>query len=357
MKKIYVSLSLIAIIALSNVTMAQAPTITSAALPQVGYIYNMMSDTASADMPLFTVTAGSSSAQTWNYTSDFGNSYPDTTFFVTPAGNPGAPSFPGANFASNQNGSWAYFISGSTGLFIDGVDVVVTGTTTAILDFNPNETLIPTPFTYSNTTSNTYTASAVVTLSGTTATVKHRANRTITADAFGSLTTPAGTYSNTLRLNTYETTSDSVFVFGTNLATYNRYDTTTTYTWLQNTQAAQLMQLSYDKGKLTKAQYLQELQFAGINTTKHTESLVNLYPNPTSGVAYLSYENESSSVVSAKVLDIAGREIASVINDQQQCAGKHTLVIDVNNLQLSQGLYIVQLVVNSAVKTIKLTVQ
>ena len=360
MKKNYISLSLMAIVALNSNIFAQAPTITVASMPQVGFIYEMMSDTTPADLPTFTVSAGSSTAQTWNYASFFANTYVNPTSFVAPAGNPGASSFPSANLAANQNGSWAYFISGATGLFIDGVDAVITSTTTAVLDFNPNETLIPVPYTYSNTTNNIYAATANVTVSGFPATISHRANRTITADAFGSLTTPTATYSNTLRLKTYEITSDSAFVLGNNVAAYNQYDTTITYTWLQNTQDAQLMVINLAQNgtlSVTKAQYLQSLQFAGINTVKKTETLANLYPNPTSGVTYLSYENQSFSNVSAAIFDVTGRQVATLLNNQQQTSGKQTLTIDVNNLQLPQGLYMVQLTLNGAMKTLKLNVQ
>ncbi|HEX7414207.1 MAG TPA: T9SS type A sorting domain-containing protein, partial [Bacteroidia bacterium] len=252
------------------------------------------------------------------------------------------------------------FISGSTGLFVDGADAIITGTTTAIVDYVPNETLIPVPYTYTSTAvNNAYAATFMLTLSGIPATVHHRANRTIIADAFGSLTTPAGTYSNTLRLKTHEITSDSIFVMGTNQAAYNQYDTTTTYTWLQNTQDAQLLIISMDKTNpiVTKASYLQSFGIAGINTIKHTELSTNLYPNPTSGVTYLSYENQTSSNVSASIFDITGRQVATLINNQQQTAGKQILTVDVNTLQLPLGLYMVQLTINGATKTLKLNVQ
>ena len=110
------------------------------------------------------------------------------------------------------------------------------------------------------------------------------------------------------------------------------------------------------KGATTKVQYLQTFSNA-INTIKRNELATNLYPNPASTFAYLSYENTTSAKVSASIFDMTGKQVAVILNNQQQIAGKQTLAIDVNNLQLAQGLYMVQLTINGATKTLKLNVQ
>lgn len=342
MKKIYISVSLLASVALSNHATAQT-TITAAALPQVGFIYNMISDTAKAtDLPSFTVTAGSSSAQTWDYSALFNNIYTDPAAFVTPAGHPGASSFSTANMAANQNGSWVYFSSTATGLFVEGVDVVITGTTTAIMNFNPFETLIPVPYTYSNTTNNVYAAISNVTVSGIPATIHHRANRTITADAFGSLTTPAGTYSNTLRLNTHEITSDSTFVMGAFQAAYSRWDTTTTYTWMQDAADAKLMEISMDKTNpvVTKAQYLESLQFAGIQQVTSSNNQVTIYPNPAKDIINVEglMQNAASQIT---ITDMLGNAVYHSMDNTQ-----HTMI---NVAGLAEGVYNISIISNEAV--------
>ncbi|HTA63492.1 MAG TPA: T9SS type A sorting domain-containing protein [Bacteroidia bacterium] len=356
MNKLYISLSVAATLAFSNAVLAQT-TITTAVLPQVGYTYNMAADTNHLDVPTFTVSAGSATAQTWDYSTLFANTYAAPLSFVTPAGNPGASSFPNSTLAADQGGgTWAYLKTGASGLLVDGANAVIpTGTTstTAIVDYVPDEILIPTPFTLNSAVTNVYAATFTVTTSGVTATVHHRAHRTITADAFGSLKTPAGTYANTLRIKTYEITSDSIFVFGANYQ--DQYDTTTTYNWAQNTADARLMEIDFNKkGAVTKASYLQSFTNA-INDIKHFELATNLYPNPASTFAILAYENESSAKVSASIFDVTGRQVATLLNNQQQAAGKQTLAIDVVNLP--QGLYMVQLTVNGATKTLKLNVR
>src|ERR1700757_982849 len=355
MNKLYFSLSVAATLALSNSALAQT-TITTTVMPQVGYTYNKMADTLPADMPAFLpVSAGSGTAQNWDYSTLFANPYASPMTFVTPTGNPGASSFPNATLAANEGGAnWAYFKTSANGLVVDGVDAVIQGSP-AVIDYNPDEIIIPTPFTYSNTVNNLYNATFTITVSSFPATVNHHANRTITADAFGTLKTPAGTYSNVLRVKTYEITSDSAFVFGSNVG--NQYDTTTTYNWVQNTPDAMLMEIDINKaGAVTKAQYLQSFS-NGINVVKHAEFTTNLYPTPASTVSYLSYENATSAKVDASIFDVTGRQVAALVNDQQQAAGIQILPIDVASLQLPKGLYMVQLTVNGATKTLKLNVQ
>ena len=321
----------------------------------------MIADTLPADMPTFTVSAGSASAQTWNYTTGFNTTYNTAESFVAPSGNPGASTFPSATLASNQGaGTWGYLTNGSTGLHLVGVDVTVSGVSIAI-PFSPAASEIPTPFTYGNTTGLVvYTGSASATVSGLPVIVKHRAFRTVTADAFGTITTPTGTYSNTLRIYTHETYSDSVFLnLGSPSFYQATYDTSINYSWYQNTSNALVVSLDQKTSGLAKEiQYNTVANTTGINSiNNHVTLSANLYPNPTSGVTYLSYENQTSANVTASIYDITGRQVATLINNQQQAAGKQIVTIDVNNLQLPQGLYMVQLTVNGAMKIIKLNVQ
>jgi hypothetical protein len=357
MKKIYISLLLIAIIAINKGAFAQVPTITTSAIPQVGFIYEMMSDTAVAELPTFTVSAGSATAQTWNYTSQFVTTYSNPTSFVAPASNPGAASFPSATLASNQGGStWAYFNTSASGMNLIGVDISQMGVSAA-LTFTPAVQEFPTPFTYSNSVTSVSKASTPTTFSGTPITIIAHENQTITADAFGTITTPVGTYTNTLRYKIKSISSDSVVssFLGT---LYSTIDSTIQYSWYENSTNSLIMSItmSASNDSVRKAQYLQGVT-TGISSVKQTILSTNLYPNPTSGISYLSYENLSSATVNASIFDVTGRQVATLINNQQQAAGKQMATIDVNNLQLSQGLYMVQLAVNGAMKTLKLNVQ
>jgi len=365
MKKIYASLLLSCLIVFTtNSALAQvaSATITSIATPTVGSTSHMISDTTYADIGGIVVSAGTATAQTWNYSSSFSvtaDTYPDSTAFVAPGSNPGASSFPSATLAANQGGGWAYFTTGTSGMSLQGVYISQMGVSAA-LTYTPSVPEFPTPFTYSNSASSISTATASATYGGVfpISIVSHQ-HQTITADAFGTVITPAGTYSNTVRYKIKNIESDSVT--STTLGTlYSSIDSTIQYSWYQNTSTKALVMsvtLSASNDSVRKAQYLQGASTAGINTIKQTLLSTNLYPNPASGVSYLSYENLSSANVSASIYDVTGRQVATLINNQQQAAGKQMVSIDVNNLQLPQGLYMVQLTVNGAMKTLKLNAQ
>src|ERR1700739_1263968 len=191
MKKIYKSLTVTVFVALCNGAMAQAPTITTSAIPQVGYTYLMQSDTAST-VTGFTVSAGSPSAQTWNYTTGWDSLYNDTTAFLNKSAGAGNTNFPKATMTNPSGRNWAYWTSGS-GLILDGYYANIQGSNIAV-DLVPNMTQIPIPYTYTSTAiMNNCAATFSLMYSGTPATVHHRIIRKITADAFGTITTPTAT--------------------------------------------------------------------------------------------------------------------------------------------------------------------
>lgn len=354
MKKIYKSLSIIAMVAACNAVMAQAPTLSPIVVPQIGYTYIMAADTTAADLPSFTVTAGSASAQTWNYTSQFATIYPDSAAFVAPSSGPSSSSFPNATMASkiDNKPTWIYWVGGSTGLYVDGLYTVQQSAPVAI-DVSPNPAQIPVPFTYGNTVTTSYQGTATVTSGTITANISHQAMRITSADAFGTITTPTGTYNNVLRIKTYEETSDSVYVFGFFYTA--QYDTTTNYTWVQNTMDAQIMSIDLDHtGAPTKARYMQSFNNSVATISQPTATL-NVFPNPASDMTYFTYENKSSGMVNLQLVDMLGNQVAQLINEQQSSGAKKA-AINLTALHLTHGIYFLQLTTSTGLQTIKLSV-
>ncbi len=356
MKKIY-SLTLVLMIGLGSKALAQT-TLTTAAIPQVGYVYNMAVDTVPSDLLTFTVSAGSAIAQTWNYTVEFANIYGESTSFVAPSNGAGAANFPTATMAAAQpNGTdWIYFIGNSGGLYIDGAHVVLQGSPVDA-DYMPNALFMATPSTYGYSNNATSFATATTSIGGNTYQIRHKADRTITADAFGALTTPAATYPNTLRIKTYEVSIDSVFanIFGTWNFALLLTDSTTTYTWMQNSQDAQLMQIDMDKTlKVTKAEYLQSFS-NGVAQISAPKAGFNLFPNPATNAAYLTYENKTSTTVSLQLVDMSGRLVGNILNEDQPI-GPQKVFINVESMHLPKGLYFLQFKNNEGLQTLKLSV-
>jgi len=356
MKKLY-SFLVIAL-TVSAGKMAAQTTITAAAMPQIGYVYNMMVDTAASDLPTFTVSAGSASAQTWNYSAEFANVYGETIAFVTPSSGAGSSDFPNATMAVQQPNltDWAYFIGNSGGLYIDGAYVTAQGTQVAI-DLAPNALFMATPSTYGFNNNGQSTATFTAVVQGNTFQVRHWQDRTVTADAFGSLTTPIATYPNTLRLKTFEASIDSIFVDV--LGSWNFFtsqtDSTTSYMWVQNSPDAQLMQIDMDKaGVVTKAQCLQSFS-NGVAQIAEPKAGFNLYPNPATHMTHLTYENKASGAVSLQMFDMSGRKIGDLLNEDQ-AIGKQKIFINVESMHLPKGLYFLQLKNSDGLQTVKLSV-
>jgi len=279
-----------------------------------------------------------------------------TTCFVALSTGMGYTNFPGSNLAINQNGSWAYVIANASGIVTDGAYANIAGSNT-VIDFVPNQVVLPTPYTYGNTTPNLYSATFTLTSSGQTIQVRQHANRTVTADAFGSLTTPTGNYPSTLRTKTFESTIDSIFVsiLGNWSFVQRQTDSTTNYTWWQNSQSLQLLSIDMDKtNAVTKASHLVSSN-VGVAPITQPSSSFNLYPNPASEMAYLSYQNKTSGPVTIQLMDISGRLVADLLNENQS-VGMQKLPIDITALHLPKGMYFVQLNSSNSLQTIKLSI-
>lgn len=366
MKKNYVSLLTACLFALGlNSAFAQSTTITSANLPTIGTTYNQVNDSTPAELPSFTVSAGSASAQTWNYTSEWVTIYASTSSFVTPSSLSGASNFPTANLGETNGGNSVFFTSGASGLSIIGVYGNLGGTFAAI-PYTPSEVIIPTPFTYGNTTTNNFISSFSVatTYSGTpiAVQVKQHSFRTITADAFGSLTTPAGTYPSTLRIKTYQLNIDTDFIYlgssvsGTPFQTRTSRDSSIVYEWLQNASPALLMEIdmSGDGSTVTGANYTGTSP-VGIVSVPNSFAELSLYPNPTNTATKFSYQNKYASHVTIQLFDISGRMIGTLA-DENQNAGLQTLPIDTKTLGLTSGLYFVRISGMNGSETLKLSI-
>lgn len=353
MNKLY---SFLAFGLLTSAAIAQT-TLTTAALPQVGYIYNMGADTSATDLPTFTVSAGSAVAQTWNYSAEFANIYGESTTFQAPSAGAGNSNFPSATLAVQQsNGTdWVYFVGNTGGLFVDGAYVLAQGSMVA-LDLIPNSLFMATPSTYGYNNNAQSTATATITIGSNTFQVRHWADRTVNADAFGSLTTPTGTFPNTLRVKAFEASIDSIFVdvFGTWNFVQRQTDSTTTYNWLQNSADAQLMQIDMDKaGAVTKATYLMSFS-NGVATINEPSTSFGLYPNPAGNVTYLNYINNNSGNVSLQMFDMDGRLVGNLVNENQ-AIGKQKVLINLEAMHLPKGVYFLRLTNSDGTQTIKLS--
>jgi len=336
MKKSFLIILASCLLALS--TCAQAPTITNSALPSVGDAFNNVKDTNFVT----TMTPGSSMAQTWNYS--LATHKTKVISFVAPTGIPGSSNFPGATMANNNtlDSEVVYFVKNSSGLWADGLYVYRTGEpiTNVPIDYAPKNSLfIPTPMTLGYMGADTAKAVAMFNYSGNDIKLVTNVYKAFHADAFGSLTIPSGTYSNTLRIKETSINRDTVYLkVGPNyFYLSDQSDTSVTYSWLQN--ANPVILLAMEMKKPFTSNMSKKAEYNTITTSQNDNSLmentINIYPNPVQNILYLNLR-DSKNVHTIRVTDIAGKVLLS-----ENIAGYDIATISMSHYPA--GVYIYQL--------------
>ena len=188
------------------------------------------------------------------------------------------------------------------------------------------------PFTYSNSYIDSYSANGIVN-SGTPFPIDFRGTDTVTADAWGTIRTPAGIYTNTLRV---KTSSAQVYTslgvdFSTTITTYQWFHANYRYPVLQ------LIQLVEDpeSGDIRYGTYI----FYQIPPTVVADAAGNellacqIAPNPTSGIATVQLPDAFNvSGATLTVMDITGKTIAS-----RQLGNTQTITLE--TAAWAKGLY------------------
>lgn len=80
------------------------------------------------------------------------------------------------------------------------------------------------------------------------------------------------------------------------------------------------------------------------------------YPNPSSNISYVSFKLRELSTVSIKLFNQEGKEVYTVLENEEKGYGKYVIPIDLDKLSLSNGSYFCKLSVNGVSKTLKMIV-
>ncbi|HQV51384.1 MAG: T9SS type A sorting domain-containing protein [Flavobacteriales bacterium] len=86
--------------------------------------------------------------------------------------------------------------------------------------------------------------------------------------------------------------------------------------------------------------------------TDQTEA-IDSFPNPSSGIAYVSFKLHDQAVVRLEILDQEGKLLHSIKNDEQMGYGKYVIPINTGELGLAAGSYFYRLNINGKVETMK----
>ncbi len=226
-------------------------------------------------------------SQTWDY-SNFTIVETDVTNLqpLTATNSNWNANFPTAQMVHyNPSDSEAvYYSSNVSGFYLDGFYDNHAEADIVSVPFESKRMIIPTPFTYLNTTSNLASFSMEIN-QGFMVKVASYTHTDFTCDAYGSITTPAGTFSNTIRIKAISYNYDTTYADfggGYQLIDFSEpNDTSITYTWMQNGSnsivftADELMNGSTPTGIIEEASYFDVTPPAAPNPP------TNLTINPT----------------------------------------------------------------------------
>jgi len=302
----------------------QAITIDSSDIAIMGRTIIMATDTSS----MITLTPGPAGAnQTWNFSTAVAGTK-DTVTFGSPVGTPYASQFPNATVHASADSVHIYFVKTATAMFIDGSAASFIG----VADMNPNEQMIAFPSTmgttFTNTSSYQFTYPTGLSAPAPDSTrIVFTKTKTAIVDAWGSVTTPGGTF-NSIRVKSIGYTVDSSFAhfpltgwtFGS-----ESYDTSYTYDWWAKDESYPVV--SMDSSSFgTFFSFLLPI----VNDIKQVNKLhATIYPNPAKNLLYISTQSAKISMV---IYDLKG----SVIREQKNLNGSTA----VNVGDLTAGMYL-----------------
>jgi hypothetical protein len=107
-----------------------------------------------------------------------------------------------------------------------------------------------------------------------------------------------------------------------------------------------LKQTDYDG----KAEYSKTIEVVVLPPTKY--ELAQNYPNPFNPSTSISFTLATDEMVSLKVYDIVGREVASLLSNAPTSRGSHTVMFNASNL--ASGIYLYKLQAGSVVSIRKM---
>ena len=321
MKKFYI---ITTIICLFTVGLTAQPVIThNGNAPQIGDVYHFSGTSGSFD------PGAPGGNQSWNF-SDINPTSSNTVTVVSPGSTPFAGVFTESTHSFHYTGSselYSYAEVNASGFLNDGIGVDPGGVDETVIHYTNPVKLMQYPFSFNNTYTDTYfavysmTEGMVIHENGTIA---------VNADAWGSITTPAGTYNNTLRVKEERNYTDSIFMDG--VFVYVTSFTQTDYEWYTATSHTPVFSLS-ETGDGTSVTYRSET--VGIEETPLLTQ-VSVYPNPADNTLNIRLPEGDMENAEISVVNLTGQQMLQFKNN-----GNLQLQADISGL--APGVYMLRI--------------
>lgn len=284
---------------------------------------------------------------TWDFSSLLPEGEAVTEQYVSPGSTPYAASFPTATIVQNvYNSIFLYYNVTETSQSLLGM-----GNSVMVEVYDDPEILISFPFTFNSILTDPFAATYDV-LGLTT---YHFGTHTITADAYGTLILPTGTYHDVLRVKSVNDAKDSMYIFGTSNV---NHDINTSWLWYTASGRYPLFEIvkttSTTQGGTAHSKAVAYRSGGTFIAEKSTLHNVFISPNPVADAAIIKVNCKNACLAVIHVLDLAGNRLQTVFSGP--------LVQGVNNFQfdrgqLSPGMYLLEVIADGARDQIKIIVQ
>lgn len=332
MKKNLLKLMTGSLVIICSVSIAQ-PTLTATGVnPVIGENYTLNGSAY--------VSPGSAGAsQTWNLSSMSGASA-GITNVVAPSSTTYGSSFTTSTVAAENStaGTVNYLKTSSTAMQNSGI---VSGTT--VITYSNFEDYLHFPTNFSNTFTDSWAASFVS--SGYT--FYRTGTTTVTADSYGTLITPNGTYTNVTRIHFVQDYQDSAFIGTPYVITYDNDQ----YMWYKDgihVQIASVYTLTTSAGgPYTGGSYV--LGSLGIDDASFI-SASNVFPNPAVDQITVDFTLTENKSVTVQVFNALGQKM-DLNQSAEGFTGANTIQLDVATLP--EGIYFAQILLEGNIAATK----
>ena len=337
MKKTLLSIMAVSALGIAG-TKAQSPiTLTSVDLAYVGKEIKQASDTI-PDASITPGTAGTN--QTWSF-GLLAQHTVDTLVFTNPNWTAAGNDFPGSTVAvQDANGAYIYINNSFAGATVLGFSADIGTGNPVSIKSTPPEIMMNWPSSYNSNFSQNFESKATfyygqdpgIGFTVDSVRIKQTVTKIDSIDAWGSVTTPLGTY-NTLRVKDWRRSIDSVDIyiaaFGGWMPAQQTDDTTMMYQWWTNGIGFPLveMDVTLTGDTVTGARWLKAIP-SNTSINEHAVE-VKAYPNPATDA--VTFEMGIAEAAFITIYDAAGRLLESV-----NVTGKTTVI---NTSALATGSY------------------
>ena len=214
--------------------------------------------------------------------------------------------------------------------------------------FSDPDILYQFPLTYLNVDSSASGVDMNIPGTGYLLVDRHRRN---TVDGWGTLTTPYGTF-DVIRLKSEVTEYDSVYSEsqGTGVGLLYSY---TEYKWIGNNQKVPLLMVR-DVAEGAIVEYVDSIRGSlGVAEKQNYLTRVAVIPNPVKTTATLRFSLNLKSGVTLKLFDLSGKEVWKS-PAQELLSGTHEISLDVQQMGLQAGTYLLKVAANNNARIVKL---